>query len=85
MRNLAILAEAGIHNALERKESRGCHLRYDYPAVDNDRFLFNYTVRVQDGEILYDRREPAPGELPLTRGVYPDVAECIAKTILEGN
>jgi succinate dehydrogenase / fumarate reductase flavoprotein subunit len=85
VQNLAILAEAGIHNALERKESRGCHLRADYPAVDNDNFLFNFVTRLRDGEILYDRRAPEPGELALTGGIYPDVAEYIAKTILEEN
>lgn len=85
VRNLAVLAEAGIHNALKRKESRGCHLRADYPAVDNERFLLNYVVRVRNHELLYDQKEPVSGELPLTREIYPNVAECIAKTILEGN
>ena len=31
VRNTAVCTEAGIRAALLRKESRGCHIRQDYP------------------------------------------------------
>ena len=85
VRNLALCAEIGIHAALERKESRGTHLRDDYPQVDNKNFLFSNVASLDDGEPRYGRREPGETFLPLDRAVYPDIAECIAQTILEND
>lgn len=85
VRNLALCAEIGIHAALERKESRGTHLRDDYPQVDNKNFLFSNVAALDDGEPRYGRREPGETFMPLDRAVYPNIAECIAQTILEND
>jgi len=39
LRNLLDLAEAIIHSALHRRESRGAHQRTDYPGRDDQKFL----------------------------------------------
>lgn len=40
--NLLTCCEAGIRAALLRKESRGCHIRKDFPQVDHDDYLLKY-------------------------------------------
>ncbi len=49
VQNLIICAEAGIKAALMRKESRGCHIREDYPKVDNESYMYKI-VSQKDGE-----------------------------------
>lgn len=83
VRNLALCAEIGLHAALERKESRGTHLREDYPEVNNRDFLLSYTARIQGDALQYATRAPQEVFLPLDRHNYPTVADCIAQTILE--
>lgn len=83
LRNLLLCAELGLHAAGERKESRGTHLRADHPEVNNRDFLFSYVGSLQNGEPAYRTQAPAEPLLPLDRNVYPNVAECIASTILE--
>lgn len=85
VRNLALCAEIGIHAALERKESRGTHLRDDYPEVNNKDFLFSFTASLGEDEPEYGRREPGETFISLDRSVYPNIAECIAQTILEND
>lgn len=48
--NLVLIAECIIRNALMRKESRGLHDRWDYPAPDQNMFK-NIHLRLVDGEI----------------------------------
>ncbi len=45
--NLLTLAKAVILGAIHRKESRGCHLREDYPQRDDENFL-KHTLISQD-------------------------------------
>ena len=84
VRNLALCTEIGIRCALDRKESRGCHLRMDEPQVDNQNFRFSWTAQLKDGEIVYDKLYPQPTYLPLDDKNYPSVLDCIADTILQG-
>jgi succinate dehydrogenase / fumarate reductase flavoprotein subunit len=83
VRNLALCAEIGIYSAMERKESRGCHVRTDYPEVNNRDYLFSFTASLKDGELSYGKIYPEPIYVELDRGIYPNLAECISKTILE--
>jgi succinate dehydrogenase flavoprotein subunit len=54
-------AQATLSGALERRESRGCHSRSDYPTMDP---AFDVNLRVKlDGEELQVGREPVP-EVP---------------------
>ncbi len=56
-RNLIDLMAAISASAIERKESRGVHIRRDYPNMDNLRWLKNILVRRNEGE-LEVRSEP---------------------------
>jgi succinate dehydrogenase / fumarate reductase flavoprotein subunit len=39
------VAEAIIHSALERRESRGAHARRDFPQCNDNEYLFHTLVR----------------------------------------
>ena len=47
--NLLTIARAVVAGALERRESRGCHLRDDYPNRDDQEFL-KHTLITKDGD-----------------------------------
>lgn len=51
LENLLICAESSVRAALERRESRGCHMRSDYEEVNHDAYLHHYQFR-QDGDIM---------------------------------
>ena len=61
------VAEALAHSALQRKESRGSHQRFDYPARDDDNFLKHSlaTYRgaepptISYGDVVITRSQPA--------------------------
>lgn len=56
------VAEAMLHTALERTESRGAHYRTDYPETDGE-WRVNLLVSVEDGELSLRRRgigDPSP-------------------------
>lgn len=52
--HMLTLAKAVVLGALERKESRGCHFREDYPARDDQNFLQHTLVKKQDGKYVVD-------------------------------
>lgn len=82
VRNLLLCCEAGVFCALSRTESRGCHLRADYPMVDNRDFRFSYTARFENGGIVYGKSYPKALDIPLEDRNFENVAECVAETIL---
>ena len=82
LRNLLLCCEVGLYSALSRKESRGCHLRADYPQVDNQNFLFSYTARWDGERIVYGKSRPEAPYLPLEQRNFESVEACIADTIL---
>lgn len=82
LRNLLTCCEVGLYSALSRKESRGCHLRADFPQVDNQNFRFSYTAKWEKGSIVYGKSYPRAVYVPLEDRNFDNVAECIAETIL---
>jgi succinate dehydrogenase/fumarate reductase flavoprotein subunit len=56
LRAMMSAAEAVVHCALARTESRGAHQREDFPDAD-ERFLQNQTVELRDG-VLMSRWRP---------------------------
>jgi fumarate reductase flavoprotein subunit len=64
------IAEAVIHSALERKESRGSHQRTDFPERDDERFLkHSLAFRTVDGPRI-DYREVVITKWPPAERVY---------------
>ncbi len=76
-KNLALCVEIGITAALNRRESRGCHMRADYPAIDNEKHLHNTYARLDKGEIVYWTKEPEAVYAPLDRAGYASIPEYI--------
>jgi succinate dehydrogenase / fumarate reductase flavoprotein subunit len=77
LRNLCACNEAGIRAALLRKESRGCHLRSDYPAVDPD-WALKIEARLEGGAMRISTRSPIVEGMPIPRIGSPTVAAYIA-------
>lgn len=48
LRNMAVTAQAILHSAQLRKESRGVHIREDYDFTDNREFLGNFVIKGLD-------------------------------------
>lgn len=76
-KNIALCAEIGIHAALNRKESRGCHMRSDYPAVDNENFLYNTYAQLKNDEIVYHNEKPAAIYKSLPTENYESISKYI--------
>jgi len=83
VRNLALCAEIGLYSALERKESRGTHIRTDYPEVNNKEYQFSFTASLKDGQIRYGKSYPEAIYKDLDTNNYANIGECISKSILE--
>jgi len=58
-----LVAEAAALGAIQRKESRGSHTRTDYPARDDDHFMYHTITRNLDGKI-------AVSSSPVTLGMF---------------
>ncbi|QGU94529.1 FAD-binding protein [Clostridium bovifaecis] len=81
--NLLICAEAGVRAALMRKESRGCHIRSDYPELDHDNYLFRIIAKDKDGEMEFDTKKPVVTKAPLPKGKKENVIEYFLDKNLE--
>lgn len=75
VQNMLLCDEAALRAALERRESRGCHIRSDYETVDHDRYLHHYQFKKSDDEMVMDTKKPTviQGELP--RGKKEDILD----------
>ncbi|MFE0203954.1 FAD-binding protein [Streptomyces sp. NPDC058985] len=68
LRSTVLAARATLESALERRETRGCHIRSDYPDP-NPALAVNLVWSPDTGV----RREPVQADvIKLTRGVSPD-------------
>ena len=73
--NLLLCLEAGLRAAVERKESRGTHIRVDYPMVDHDRFLKRIGFRLAGREMQMFSLPPAVTRLALPSGTVENIME----------
>ncbi len=64
-RNRFICAKTAAVSARERKESRGLHLRSDYPDVDNDSHYVRYIAASVNGKIELSAQVPKITKIPL--------------------
>jgi len=56
LRNLLDVSEMIGRSALERKESRGAHYRSDFPKKNNQGYLKNFFIKLNNGEMkIYER------------------------------
>jgi succinate dehydrogenase / fumarate reductase flavoprotein subunit len=61
--NLLTCTEVGVRAALMRKESRGFHIRSDYPEVDHDNFLVKIEAHDSNGKMKITTRKPTVTKL----------------------
>jgi succinate dehydrogenase / fumarate reductase, flavoprotein subunit len=61
--NLMDVALASAKSAIQRKESRGAHCRYDYPNRDDENYL-KHTLYFPDGRISYRPVNQSPKYVP---------------------
>ncbi len=81
--NLLLCCEAGIRAALERRESRGCHMRSDYPQVDHDDGIIKYVFHLENGNLVMSRRKPRKTRTALPAGKKPSVLEYLTDPKLD--
>ena len=73
--NLLDCVESGVIAAMERKESRGCHIRKDYPNVNHDQYLKRFILK-RDGDTFNLRaRSPIVTQLTLPTGCHTDIMQ----------
>jgi len=83
--NLTTCIEAGVRSGLERRESRGHHIRSDCPQVDNDNWLVRIVVGSQNGKMVLTTRKPAFTSLPPPIGKFDSVMHYVLECGSESN
>ncbi|NNG01087.1 MAG: FAD-binding protein [Desulfobacteraceae bacterium] len=71
--NLLTCVEIGMRSALLRKESRGFHVRTDFPRVDNENWAQRIYCRKQGGEITLSKHAPSTDHLAVPMDRWNDV------------
>ena len=65
VKNRTICSLLAAEMAKERKESRGLHLREDYPLIDNENFLVRQIAVNKGGKASIEKRAPIVTDVPL--------------------
>ena len=71
LNNLVHLLEAAARCALARKESRGVHYRTDFPDTDNESWLKESVVRLDNGSMRVDYRDVTATVMTPPSGIVP--------------
>ena len=66
-RNLLICSRVAAKMALERKESRGLHLRDDYSYIDNENWQVRQLAELINGEDKLSKKAPVVTKIPLRK------------------
>lgn len=69
--NMVVMARLDTLAAMTRTESRGTHLRNEFPDADNERWLRNVYLKQVDGTLTVTTRPVAATRFPLPRGTRP--------------
>jgi succinate dehydrogenase / fumarate reductase flavoprotein subunit len=75
--NLALCLEAGLRAAEMRRESRGTHMRSDFPKVDNDNFVTRIFHLIEDGKLTQSVERPVTTRVEPPTGTVEGVMEYI--------
>jgi succinate dehydrogenase / fumarate reductase flavoprotein subunit len=75
LENLALCLEAGLRAAQMRKESRGTHIRVDYPTVDHEKFLVRICQELKSDSIELSTRKPVVTRMKPPSGTAQDIME----------
>jgi succinate dehydrogenase / fumarate reductase, flavoprotein subunit len=65
VRSMLISAEMFFRAAMERKESRGWHMREDYPQIDNKNWLKRIVIQNRKGEMVLSTEDVPLEKYPL--------------------
>lgn len=77
--NLITCVEAGVRAAVMRKESRGFHMRTDYPEVDHDNWVERIIVKEEDGRMSLAKRKPVCTTLAFPSGRHENIMQYAAE------
>ncbi len=75
LENLLVCTEVGVRAALLRKESRGTHMRSDFPQLDNDNFLYRLVGENDHGKIKMTTKVPKVTKMLLPTGKYDQMMD----------
>jgi len=64
LNNLLTCSRVAAKMALERKESRGVHLREDFPYIDNENWQVRIFSELKDGKDILSRHNPVVTSIP---------------------
>jgi len=78
-KNLALVSKLGIEAAILRPESRGTHMRYDCPMVDNENQTHNIVFWLENGSIKQAFEKPVVVDFDLQTLNY----DCLLDYILD--
>jgi len=81
VKNLITCNEAGTKAALMRKESRGCHMRTDYPEVNNEEWLVKIEAQMEGSQIELTTRKPIVTKMPLPEGKHKSILDYVLWTL----
>ncbi|MCK5345663.1 MAG: FAD-binding protein [Candidatus Heimdallarchaeota archaeon] len=77
LQNLIICLEAGLKSALMRTESRGMHIRLDYPKVNHDNWLVSILASEQSGEMNLEKLAPNTFKFTPPTGSHENLMEYV--------
>ena len=67
LKNLLTCSRISAKMALERRESRGLHLREDYPMIDNENWQVRLVAERKNGEDHLEKEAPTVTKIPLRK------------------
>jgi succinate dehydrogenase / fumarate reductase, flavoprotein subunit len=81
--NMLTCTEAGVRAALMRRESRGFHLRSDYPQVDNSRFAVRILEEQCSDHMMISERKPNVTRIPIPNENEKNIPEFMIRQKLK--
>jgi len=77
LKNRLTCSQVAAEMAKWRKESRGLHMRFDYPQIDNENFLIKSIATLKDGKMEITHRAPVVVDVALPQPEKKDFVDFI--------